>query len=208
MKSRFLFVAALMLAVAAPLAAQTNEVALWVTNVSMGSTEIDDDPEFPVDLEFDDTIGYGVSFDHAWTDSFSTDFGVTSWGSDAAVSIEDFGDLDLGSLDVMAFTAIGRLHFVRTSMISPYLGAGVAYLDADDFEIVDPEFGDTTSVPVDSEVTWVANAGLNLNFTPRIGAALDAKYIAYEPTSGETAEDELDLELNPLMISAGVRFRF
>jgi outer membrane protein W len=93
----------------------------------------------------------------------------------------------------------------RTASSRLYVGAGVAFADADRFEFEDAETGDF-SEPVDSEISWVANAGLNFNFTPSFGAALDAKYIPYEATAGD-GEEQLNLEINPLLISAGVRFR-
>lgn len=191
--------------VAFPLAAQSNEVGLWASWVRLDSTGI---VNFDFDeVSFDDTVGVTVSFDRYWTPAISTEFAVSSWSSDASISNGFLTVDDIGSLDIMTYTATGRYHFARESFVSPYLGAGVAFADADEFEFEDAESGEEFSEPVDSEVTFVANAGLNFNFSPSFGAAIDAKYMPYEATAGAD-EDQLDLEINPLLISAGVRFRF
>lgn len=209
MKFRNVIVAAALVALSAipSFAQSTTDVAVWASYTEFVSTRfVDPIDGTAVDISFDETVGYGVSLNQYWTNNFSTELGATMWDADATADVEDFGEFDFGSIELTAIHAVGQWHFSPAGRIDPYVGAGVAYFDADDLELADDVEDEETEVPVDSEASWVANAGVNFNFG-RIALAVDAKYAPYEPTVG-TDEDEADLELNPLSFSAGLRFRF
>lgn len=209
MKFRNVIVAAALVTLSAipSFAQSTTDVAAWASFTGFDSTRfVDPTDDTAVEISLDDTVGYGVSLNQYWTSNFSTELGATMWDTDVKADVEDFGEFDLGSMELTAIHAVGQWHFSPAGKIDPYVGAGVAYFDADDLEVVDAVEEEETELPVDSEASWVANAGVNFNFG-RLALALDAKYAPYEPSVG-TGEDEEDLSLNPLSLSAGLRFRF
>lgn len=200
--------------IATPLFAQTtpaNDLGLWISSSAFDDTRIVD-PELDVDarLEFDEDLGYGITFNHYWTNQFSTSFGAQRLSADMNVKVTDGPTTitaTLGDVDLTVYDATAQWHFPRGARVEPYVGAGVAFVTGDvsvsDFE--DPEL--PSSLDLENETTWLANAGVNFNLTPRLAIGLDGKYIAYEPKGeGDTDEDRVDI--NPLVLSAGVRLRF
>lgn len=182
-------------------AAQSNEFGVFISTSQFDDSEITDDLG-SIDVEFDEDMGYGVLYNRFWFGGFSTEFAYQRLGADLTLSFEDVveGSTEL-DLDILSATA--QLHFARGSMISPYIGGGVAYIsgeagsiDADELEAADLE----------NEVDFLANAGLNLGFRSFV-IFVDGKYVMYE-ARGEGDSDEDALDVNPLIISAGVKFRF
>jgi outer membrane protein W len=108
------------------------------------------------------------------------------------------GDLDL---DILSATA--RLHFGHGSLISPYIGGGVAYISGEAGSI-DPD--ELESVDLESEVNFLANAGINVNLGHSVALFLDGKYILYDAREEGTNGEALDI--NPLIISGGLKFPF
>ena len=208
-RSAMILAAALTLIAATPLAAQQNELGLFVSLADLDSTT-ETDPDFgDQTIDFESQLGYGVSYNRYFSDAFSIEFAAQQINSDAEFTFHD-GEvdttLDLGSVDLNAYTAIAQLHF-GSGLFSPYIGGGAAMIsgsfDIDD-EFADPE--DPTVVDFESEITFVANAGIDFRFGPSFAIGVDAKYIPYEAVE-EGFEDEA-IDLNPLIISAGVKFRF
>lgn len=199
---------AILMLLASSASAQTssksNDVAVMITSSQLNdpSLEIED---ADVDFNFDEDLGYGVSFNHYWTDSFSTDFAVHRLTADLDLDIAGEPTLELGELEASAYTAIAQWHFRRASRFSPYVGAGLAYVRGS-FDAVDDEEGEA-SFDFDPETTWVANAGVDVNLTDRFAIVLDGKYVQWEPVAEGDGDDE-SLDVSPLMLSAGVRVRF
>lgn len=182
-------------------AAQSNEFGIFISTSQFDDSEIEGDLG-ELDIEFDEDMGYGVLYNRFWFGGFSTEFAYQRLGADLTLSFDDVveGSAEL-DLDILSATA--QLHFARGSMISPYVGGGVAYIsgeagsiDADELEAADLE----------NEVEFLANAGLNLGFRG-FAIFVDGKYVLYE-ARGEGDSDEDALDINPLIISAGVKFRF
>jgi len=89
-------------------------------------------------------------------------------------------------------------------LFSPYIGGGVAYVSGEAGSIDEDEL---ESVDLENELEFLANAGINIGFTQGFALFVDGKYILYE-ARGEGDAEEDALELNPLIISGGVKFRF
>jgi len=196
------------------LAAQTpaNELGVFVSASSFDDTTLpDDELDVDVELEFDEQIGYGVSYNRFWTPQLSTEFAVQRLGGDIDVSIIDGPTtitVDAGEIDLTAYSGTVQWHFGATGRFDPYVGGGVAYVTGDVDLIADPEDPESVdNVELENETTWLANAGINYRLTNSIAIGADAKYIAYEPKGKGDADDER-VDVNPLVISAGVKFRF
>ena len=183
-------------------AAQMNDLGVFISTSQFEDGEIDDAGDI-FDLEFEEDMGVGVLYNRFWTSSFSTEFAYQRLGADLTVSFEDI-DEEIGSLDLDILSATGQFHFAKGSMISPYIGGGVAYVSGEVGSIDNDELEDTD---LENEVEFLANAGLNVGLGRSFVIFLDGKYILYE-ARGEGDSDADAIEVNPLIISGGIKFRF
>lgn len=195
-------VAMLLCLVALPLAAQSNEVGVWYS-----TAQLKDTGDAAGRLTFDNAKGYGVSFNHFWTGALSTEFSATRLHADGGIEVNGARVLDTGRLKLMPITADVQWHFAHSSMISPYIGAGLAYIKADDLSSSDLNLAGIGAVKIDKKTTWNAGAGIDFSLFKSFALTVDAKYIKYEPDSSAAGSTE-KLKLNPLMISGGVKLRW
>jgi len=182
--------------------AQRNELGVFISTSQFENSEIDDGLG-EVDLEFDEDMGYGILYNRFWFGGFSTEFAYQRLGADLTVSFEDItetaGDLDL---DILSATA--QLHFGPQSTIDPYIGGGLAYVSGEAGSIDEDEL---ESVDLENDTNWLVNAGLNLNIGQRFSVFVDGKYVMYE-ARGEGDPDGDALDINPLIVSGGLKLRF
>ena len=183
-------------------AAQMNELGVFVSTSQLDETEINDAGDV-FNLDFDEDMGFGASYNRFWTNSFSTELAYQRLGADMTVGFEDVVE-QIGELDLDILSATGQLHFARGSFLSPYIGAGVAYISGEAGFIDEEEI---ESTDLQAEIEFLANAGLNLNLGRTFGIFLDGKYIVYE-ARGEDDEDDESVDINPLIIAGGIKFRF
>ena len=190
---------------ALPLSAQSNEIGVWYGFSQIGDTDDED-----TTVAFDDGDGLGVSFNRFWTARLSTEVSALQISHDGALELAGASALTSGSLDLTAVNATVQWHFApRGAFLSPYLGAGVSYVMADDIASDDLRLVGIERVEVDSGVAAAGQAGLDIAFSRRFAVAVDAKYIRYRPDSAETEGGApLQLDLDPLVFSAGVKLRW
>ncbi|HYK02967.1 MAG TPA: OmpW family outer membrane protein [Thermoanaerobaculia bacterium] len=199
-KRSLLVLSLLLLPLAA--AAQSNELGIFISTSQFDDSELSDGID-TVDVEFDEDMGYGVLYNRYWFGGFSTEFAYQRLGADLTVSFEDIA-ADAGDLDLDILSGTAQFHFARGGLISPYIGGGVAYISGEAGAIDEEEI---ESVDLENELEFLANAGLNLNLGRSFGLFLDGKYILYE-ARGEGDDEDDALDINPLIISGGVKFRF
>lgn len=195
--------------IALPLAAQSNDIGVWYSTSSLDSTDVSDDTGTS-SIDFDDATGYGVSINHFWSNSLSTEVAAHRLESDGSIAIDGTTALDIGKLKLTAITAAVQWHFMKGGRFSPYVGAGIAHVSADDLSSNDLDLAGIGEVAIDTDTTWMADAGLNVNFGSRFAVGVDAKYVPYSPDSAPVGapDDSVELDFNPLVVSAGVRLRF
>ena len=182
--------------------AQMNDLGVFISTSQFEDGEIEDAGDI-FDLEFEEDMGVGVLYNRFWTNSFSTEFAYQRLGADLTASFEDI-DEQVGSLDLDVLSATAQLHFAKGSMISPYIGGGVAYVSGEVGSIDEDELEDAD---LENEIEFLANAGLNVGLGRGFALFLDGKYILSE-ARGEGDTDDEALEINPLIISGGIKFRF
>lgn len=190
----------LLLLTAAPLSAQSNTVTLFVT-----SQHNDGGSRFPsasrdLTTDFETGSGYGASYARA-IGRWSGELAIFRLSSEALIR-EGSASMDLGDVELTPITGMARFHLRPQSAFGVYAGAGVAYVMTDDLDNVD-----AGTVPIDNELTLAVGAGISYDFTPRIGAALDARYLPLT-LRGEVDGESVDADMNPLLLSAGLRIRF
>jgi outer membrane protein W len=182
--------------------AQMNDIGVFISTSQFEDSEIDDAGDI-FDVEFDEDMGYGVSYNRFWTNSFSTEFAYQKLGADLTVSFEDIAE-DAGDLNLDILSATAQFHFARGSIISPYIGGGAAYISGEAGSIDSDELEDAD---LENEVDFLANAGINVGLGRSLVVFLDGKYVMYEARGEDDTDDEA-LDVNPLIISGGIKFRF
>jgi outer membrane protein W len=179
-----------------------NEIGAFISTSQFDDSELRDGVD-TFDIEFDEDMGYGLLFNRYWTNGFSTEFAYQQLGADLTLSLEDIR-ADAGDLDLDVLTATGQFHFLRGSMISPYIGGGAAYVSGEAGAVDEDELED---VDLESDLDFLVNAGLNVGLGRSFSIFLDGKYIMYE-ARGEDDTDDVALDVNPLVISGGIKLRF
>ena len=195
-----------LLVLCVPAFAQERDVewTIWASQVDMeGDSDLGD-----FTLEADDGNALGLSANVGINRWFSVEGSVFAMRSDAILGFEG-AELDLGSVDLVPFTLGGQLHFLGDSRIDPYIGAGGAYIIADDLNSNDLDILGLGRIELDNELTYYLNAGVGVRIAGGFGVAIDARQFQYEPSSRSTATGvEQDLDLSPRLLSVGLRLRF
>ena len=192
---------------AVPLAGQEIDLGVWVVSPSFQADNVIDAVD-AVEIQFDENLGYGVTGDIHWSDLLSTELGVYGFDADGSLVLGFLDEeLDLGPLDVMPITATIRAHF-GSDRFDVYVGAGAAYVIFDDLESQDLASSGTERIEIDEEVTWLANIGLNFMINEGLGIGVDAKWLSLDADTLSEDGEAVHLELDPLMISAGIFLRF
>lgn len=189
--------------------AGTSDVGLWLVGSKLAESTLVDEGD-SITLDFDEKLGYGVSFNHFWTDAFSTEIAAQKFGADLIVSA-DFApspDFNVADVDITSITAMAQLHFMRASRFSPYVGAGIARISGDFDQIDDPDDPDSSgSFDLESETTWAAAVGANVRINDHFFFVGELKYIPWSAVAeDDPASDSIDVD--PLTVAAGVKVRF
>lgn len=182
--------------------AQMNEFGVFISTSQLDESEIEDAGDV-FDVEFDEDMGVGILYNRFWFGGFSTEFAYQRLGADLTLTAEDVVE-DIGELDLDVLSATAQLHFGRGGMFDPYIGGGLAYISGEAGSIDEDEL---ETVDLENEIEFLANAGLTVGLGRSFAVFLDGKYIVYE-ARGEGDPDSEALELNPLVISGGVKWRF
>jgi outer membrane protein W len=157
--------------------------------------------------------GYGAGVNVVWSDWLSTELAASTSRSrvDALVT-PGTPMVPFGMLRMMPVTATAQFHFLHNSRIDPYVGAGAAYVHFSRLQSSALSSVSVDSIRFKNRTAALANAGLNIGLVNRVALLLDAKYIPIKAKGSANfttgAPESLDLKLNPLIVAAGLRFRF
>lgn len=176
--------ALLALVFALPLAAQT-EVGISAARARANSTDTSG-----TTLSFDRGRGFGASISFA-----SFELSATSLRYDGALRL-DGSSVSLGSLRLVPIALTKQWHFG-----SLYLGGGAAYVKASNLSSADLDAAGIGTIVVESKVCALANAGVVYG-----RFFVDGKYLDYR-TESSAAGNRVRLDLKPVVISFGLRFK-
>lgn len=196
--------------------AQTRSFDLGVSYVwadLQGSNGFEDDTE----LSFESGNGFGLTANIFFSDRGSLELAASVIEPEATLTFAAPApdQFVLGDLQMIPITGIVQYHFNPEGRFDFYIGAGVAYVlfdelndgdDLDDLEIETIDFED--------DYGFAANAGMSFDLTRQFALVLDAKYIGVKSeTRARFAGDPepsgaVELEVNPLLVSAGFSFQF
>jgi outer membrane protein W len=189
------------------LSAQTpsSEVGVWIVDTQWNDTAPGTD-NIDKSGRFDENVGYGISFNHYWTEHFSTELSAQRFSASSVLghhSIEGETLFNAGEVDVTALAAMLQWHFNRDGRFAPYLGMGAARMAADFSPDDDAEIG-----PFDFKTeTAIAGAvGADVRITPWFYFSAELKFIPWNAAAEGSGVEGVDVD--PLVVSAGAKVRF
>ena|SRR5687767_9778846 len=191
-----------------PLVAQSTSATLWLSQqLNEESSGIDDDDPSLI-AEIGSGSGYGLSVSRLFTPRLSGELSIFRISAEGEVRSPAIL-ADLGDIELTPIAAMLRFHFLPGQRFDVYAGAGIAYVSIDDLDSDDLRGGGLAPIRVSSETTAVLGAGATFDFSDRWGIAADLRYIPLE-ISGRPAGDteSVTADLDPLIVSAGIRVRF
>lgn len=212
---RYVTVAALAMFLAVPAFAQrTIDVtgwAAWVDPNSEGTfaTGTSNSP-LDLDVNFDGRLGYGAAVNVFFTDHISTEFSAVWAKSESTLSARQRAvTVNPTDVDIIPITGTLQWHFAPNGRIDPYIGAGAAYVVFSDVSN-DGLQGLSLNNLESGDLGLVINGGVGIGLSKSVAILLDAKYVPV----GSSAKAELitgeqtDIDINPVIFSAGLSFRF
>lgn len=119
------------------------------------------------------------------------------------------GTLNVGNTWILPPTVTLQYYFTPDSQFSPYIGAGINY----SMFYGEDEGTGFTDLDVDGGFGFAVQAGFDYWLSENWGLNVDAKYIDLDVDvdtnlGGNTPLSADDVELNPLIVGAGVSYRF
>lgn len=195
--------------------ANAQEAGDWIVHV--GPALVDPDESASMTAGGSAVPGADVKIDSEWSIEGEASYFLTpniavsvAAGLPPEFTIEASGSLEgLGTAGKMRGGPAGifaQYHFNRTGMVSPYVGAGVAFL-----VVFGTEDGVMSDVKADSAVGTSLQAGANIWFNERWGAFIDVKKVFIETEATGTlggAPVHADVTIDPLVTNFGVAWRF
>src|SRR5688500_4805006 len=76
-----------------------SEVGVSLNRAEFDTTTIVEDGE-PITIDFEESVGFGISFNHYWTDAFSTELAAHGMGADMSNDAADLPAFDAGPINV------------------------------------------------------------------------------------------------------------
>lgn len=215
---RFLAASVLLLAGASSVWAQRPDIEITARAVRMEVTGtnpgfIDPEQDFTSEIEVATGVGLGVNL--FLTDSISFETTVTLIESDLLISLfADDGPRAVYPNEMIPITLGFQYHVRPVRWLDLYAGAGGAYIlfeDVDDVGNLARE--DVNRIEIDDKTGFMANIGATFELRGSLGLNIDFKYLDVEPdvTIGFDRGDFVDerkATFDPVMISAGVAWRF
>jgi outer membrane protein W len=156
-------------------------------------------------FKFDRANGYAVAAELFWTESISTRIDAAFTEPPASL-----GPTDLGTMGVNPVTLTARWHLLPRARISPFVGAGVAYVNLGDLDDVD---GDAVLLSPKSKITGAAEAGVRFRWQRGIYLDATATYLPLKTDlvvrrNTIAAPLPAQLKLDPVILGVGFALRF
>ena len=164
-------------------------------------------------LRYSSDTGFGLAFDYFWTHALSTQVSA-SWAKPQLTERSLDATSVFGDTQMMPVTASLLFHLAPASWIEMYAGGGGAWVEFRDLKASPGLAGiDVERVKFKSGSGPMAQAGVTLGSWRGVGFNVDAKYLDVDIESQATFSDQttskpLKMDINPWLLSAGVRFRF
>jgi outer membrane protein len=147
-----------------------------------------------------------LDFSYFLTDNIAFELIAATTRHDVSASNTVIGHVDVGSVWALPPTLTLQYHFFPHERFSPYVGAGI---NATFFYGAHPAGGAVTQVTFSDNVGAAIQAGIDYNFTGHWFANFDIKQIFLNTTASiDGGAIKAHTALNPLVIGAGIGYRF
>ena len=149
-----------------------------------------------------------VDFSYFFTDNIAAELIAASTRHDIKATGTSVGDVDVGSVWVLPPTLTLQYHFMPHERFSPYVGAGI---NVSFFYDSSPAGPVVQKFSVDNNVGAAIQAGFDYNISGHWFANVDVKQIFLHTSADvDTVLGRVTAKawLNPLVVGAGVGYRF
>lgn len=147
-----------------------------------------------VSLGAQGALGGRLSYEVLFTERFGLEMGLATSQHDYVLMIVN-GVPRTSDFRMTPLTLAGNLHFGDTARVDPFFGAGLAYVTIGDFSAR----GNSVATPVDAELTWTAQFGMDIALKGNWGLGLGISYLNFRADAGAG-----ELAVETLSIYAGV----
>lgn len=169
----------------------------------------------PLGTSFKSANGYGISLAAFVAPALAVEFGASRINPDATFTATNAGFVPVTGTRVRMtpITATLQWHFLANHSFDPYIGLGGAYVM---FQNRTNVVGGTTglqSVNFSDRGGLLADAGVGFGLGRGFGLIFDAKYLRLRGSGttnfgNNTVPLKSTFDLNPVILSAGIRFGF
>lgn len=207
-KIRFAALALGLALLAGPAAAQVRtEVGVFGTWIHSTSRTVTSSA-YDIAVEFEDGGGGGLFVDvRPWRlVSFEVSGAYTR--QSGAITASGSTLVAAGHLEAMPVVLEAKFHPLGDGMFDLYVGGGGTYVWFHDLNDSALDAAGIGTVTVKGKAGFVAAAGFRLAFAQRAAFFVDGKYLAVKPESRGVSGSTVDLNWNPILVSAGFGFRF
>ncbi|HJT18588.1 MAG TPA: OmpW family outer membrane protein [Thermoanaerobaculia bacterium] len=187
---------------AAPLLAQSNDVAAWGGTSTVGTTTL-----IGSDVHFDRGTSFGVSFTHFFSHHYAAEAALFDIRHNGAIRVGGVDAIDTGRLTMTPVSLTLQWHAEHAHRFDPYAGGGIAWVRAGSLHSADLDAAGIGHVSVKSRAGFTALVGASYAITHPFAVAVEARYFGYHPASGPP-DARVTLELSPIVYSFGLRWRF
>ncbi len=213
-----ILLAVVLTSLAIPAFAQTRSVDIIARGSYVdpnGEGTLDRNNLSDLDIDFDSEIGVGLGLNVFLSNRISAEFAASVVEPEVALRSNNplIPALSGGALEMIPITGTLQFHFAPDARFSPYIGAGVAYVLFDELnDSSDLDSVKINAIDFDDDAGFVANAGFNFDITPRFALNFDAKYVPVNSAATAVFASgpgtNFEIEINPLILSAGLGFQF
>ena len=183
------------------------ELTAWGTFTHFSGTTATD--SFGTQVRLGDSFRPGVSFNVPVGSLLSVEAGAFFLKSRGALTYRGQEIASMGSATITPLTLLVQFHPARRGPVDPYVGVGGAYTVFGTFDGADLSTLGVGPVSVADTFSFAACAGVRFALSDAVGLTIDARYLHLRPDStAATTGGKLELDLRPILASAGLSLRF
>ena len=167
------------------------------------------------DLDLESDFGLGIGLNFFLSNRVSLELTASIFEPEGAIQLPESSARTsspnavtqrFGTVKMLPLTASLQYHFKPEERFDYYIGAGAAYLlfdrfeQADDIDFEEIDFGDDAGFMLQGGFSWRLKGAFAITG--------DVKYVPFEDSVNVSGATPLDIDLNPVILSAGGSYHF